>query len=138
VTTDGDVTWLRLGSLPSSDAEWIVWLGAGPAIQVIAILLGLAVVMVARSAWVRAGGLLLALVNGFGMVGYYALSFARGIGGDEQQVAERLGVAPIAIALPFAAAGLIGLVLAFGSSRDRSARVSWALWSSESSRWGCW
>jgi len=113
VTTGGDESWLHLGSLPSSDAEWIVMLGAGPAIQVIAIVVGLIVAGFARSAWLRGGGLVLALVNGFGMTAYYLLSVARGIGGDEQQVADRLGVEPLVVALPFAAAGLVGLGLAF-------------------------
>ena len=113
VTTSGNESWLRLGSLPSSDAEWIVMLGAGPAMQVIAIVVGLIVAAVAQSAWLRGGGLVLALVNGFGMTAYYLLSVARGIGGDEQQIADRLGVEPLVVALPFGAAGLVGLVLAF-------------------------
>ena len=128
VGSNGDVSWLRLGSLPSSDGEWIVMLGAGPTIQLTAILLGLIATTYARSTWARAGGLLLVLVNSFGMVAYYALSAARGIGGDEREIASRLGVEPLAVAVPFAAVSLIGLLLGFARiPRSERLRLGLAL-----------
>jgi len=115
VTTDGDVSWLRLTSLPASDGEWVLFFATALLVQLGAILLGLVVANRATSARLRALGLLLALVNALGMSIYYASSLLRGVGGDEQNIGDYMGVAPTLVAAVFAIAALAGLVLVLRS-----------------------
>lgn len=113
VQSDGSTVWLRMESLPTSDAEWVATIVAGPAIQLVAIAVGLWLARAARSETGRIIGLLLALANAFGMTFYYALSYARGIGGDESFIADKLAVSPMLAALPFALLAVVGLLLGF-------------------------
>lgn len=111
VGSDGDVSWLRLASLPTTDLEWILFHGAGPALQVFAIAIGLALAHRDTDSRLGAFGLLLALVNSIGMGVYYLLSAIRGIGSDETNLAGFLGLSPAAVAAPFALAAIVGIVL---------------------------
>ena len=123
VTPDGDVSWLRLASLPASDAEWILFFVAALLFQLVAIVVGLVIARRAAGARLRALGLLLALVNAIGMCAYYAISALRGIGGDEKNLGDYLGVPATLVAATFAAAALIGLVLVLGELAGRRERV---------------
>lgn len=111
VSTDGDVSWLRLASLPASDAEWVLFFVSALLLQLLAILVGLVIASRATDARVRTLGLLLALVNAVGMCVYYAFGAVRGIGGDEKNLGDYLGVPAALVAAAFAIAALVGLVL---------------------------
>jgi len=117
VTTDGDVSWLRLTSLPASDAEWVLFFVTALLVQLVAIVVGLVVASRATGARTRSLGLLLALVNALGMCIYYGLGFVRGIGGDEKNIGDYLGVPAPLVAASFAIAALLGLVLVLRSLR---------------------
>ena len=123
VTTDGDVAWLRLASLPASDAEWILFFVAALLLQLVAIAVGLVIASRAAGARLRSLGLLLALVNAVGMCAYYALGAVRGIGGDEKNLGDYLGVPATLIAATFAIAALVGLVLVLRSLPGRRERA---------------
>lgn len=113
VQSDGSVAWLRMESLPASDAEWVAMIVAGPAIQLVAIAIGLWLARAARSETGRTIGLLLALANAFGLTFYYAAAYARGISGDEALIGDKVGVSPMLVALPFALLAVAGLALGF-------------------------
>lgn len=123
VAADGDVSWLRLASLPESDAEWIVFLVSALLLQLGAIVVGLVVASRATGTRARTLGLLLALVNAVGMCSYYTFSAVRGIGGDEKNLGDYLGVPAILVAATFGIAALVGLSLVLRSLpgwRERS------------------
>ena len=124
----GGSAWLQTTSLPDSDLEWIVFFAAGPAIQILAIIVGLLIVRVAQKIKLRLFGLLLALVNSFGLGVYYGASFVRQIGGDELLLGKYLNLAPTVVAGVFAALALAGLVLALACLRARKERWRMALY----------
>ncbi len=123
VTADGDESWLRLTSLPATDTEWILFFGAALILQLLAIVVGLVIARRAVGARVRALGLLLALVNALGMCVYYALSAPRGIGGDEANLGDYLGVPATLVAATFAIAALVGLGMVLQALAGRRERV---------------
>ncbi|MCJ7710671.1 MAG: hypothetical protein MUQ32_07535 [Chloroflexi bacterium] len=123
VTTDGDGSWLRLTSLPTTDAEWILFFVAALLFQLLAIVVGRVIARRAVGARVRALGLLLALVNALGMCAYYALGALRGIGGDEANLGDYLGVPATLVAATFAIAALVGLGLVLQALAGRRERV---------------
>ncbi|MGE5550358.1 MAG: hypothetical protein ACM3ZC_07485 [Bacteroidota bacterium] len=109
----GDRGWLRLGSLPDSRTEWVIFIAAGPLLQLAAVILGLMLNSLARRQTTRLFGLLLALINSFGQLMYQVIAPIRGSGGDEYLLAYHLGVPRAVISVFLAAAFAVGLVLAF-------------------------
>ncbi|HSR45063.1 MAG TPA: hypothetical protein VLT15_07520 [Acidimicrobiia bacterium] len=125
VSPTGDVSWLYLGSLPSSDAEWAIMLAAGPLMQVLAVGVGLLMAARAASPRARAFGLLLALVNGLSHGLYQMISSIRGGGSDEALLAEYTGLPWWLFAVVFGAAAAAGFVVAVRMMSGGPARRSW-------------
>lgn len=125
VNPDGETGWLRLNSLPSSNAEWVLFLAAGPLAQILAIAVGLAIAMRARGLISRTFGLMVAQINAFGHFFYQVVSGLRGGGGDETLLGYYLGIPWPIIASFFGAAALLGLVVSFALLPSARIRLKW-------------
>lgn len=108
----GDRGWLRLGSLPASTTEWVIFFAAGPLLQLGAVIVGLMVHSLAKQQISRLFGLLLALINSFGQFMYQIVAPIRGSGGDEYLLAYYLGVPRTAVSAPLAVAFAVGFLWA--------------------------
>jgi hypothetical protein len=121
----GSASWLHLGSLPSSDAEWAIMLVAGPLVQVLAAFVGLVIAVRAVNRTARTVGLLLALVNGLSHSLYQVISSIRGGGSDETLLAEHTGLPWWLFAIVFGVAAAVGFVLAVRMVPGGSTRSRW-------------
>lgn len=122
---DGDQGWLYLDSVPDSDLEWLLFIVAGPIIQLIAIVIGFAVARYGRSAVVRTIAFLVALINAFAGFFYQIVNWLQGIGGDEALIAHYMNVSPQIVSAVFIAAFGIALVIAFRAVKGWKMRVKW-------------
>jgi hypothetical protein len=122
---DGSLSWLRLESLPATDAEWLLFLAAGPLAQVAAMVIGFMIARFSRSAVVRTMGFILALVNAFGGLLYQLVGLLRGGGSDETLIAHYLEVSPVPVSAVLAVAFGIGLVLAARTLATWKMRLQW-------------
>jgi hypothetical protein len=108
----GGSGWLRMESLPGSDAEWAVFFLAGPLFQLIAIGIGLWLARHATTPRLRTIGLLLSLVNGLGLAMYQILSSIGGGGSDEVLLGEYTGAPWLVFSVGFGLAAVAGFIAA--------------------------
>jgi hypothetical protein len=121
---DGTPGWLRLRSAPGSPAEAVLAAAAGPAASLLACLAGLAAARYGPRPRSRQVGLLLALLGSVVMLLYYARSPLRS-GGDEQDIAAALGIAPGAVEAPLALAFAACLALGLRRLGNWRTRLTW-------------
>jgi hypothetical protein len=94
---DGDQGWLHLTSAPETNLEMVLFLIAGPGIQVLAVSLGIFFFYLGKSPYLRIWGYLLTFVNAFGQFFYQGVSLLRRSGGDETLLAYYWDVSPVLI-----------------------------------------
>lgn len=123
---DGDQGWLYLDSPPASDLEWVLFVAAGPLVQLAAVVVGLMLARYGRSSVSRTLGLLLAAVNAFGGFFYQLVSLLRGVGGDEFLLGHYLGLSPVLISAVLGAAFGLGLFIALSVLDTARRRLKWA------------
>lgn len=123
---DGSRSWLRVRSAPTSDAEWLLFLAAGPLAQLAAVAVGYAVARRSASPMTRTLGFLVALVNAFGGLFYQVVRLLRGSGGDELLIGHYLGVSPTVISVALGIGFGIGLVACLRALGTRRQRLTWA------------
>lgn len=123
--TDSSISWLHLGSLPTSDAEWVLFLAAGPLFQLAAVVIGLMVARNGRNPTVQIMGYLLAIVNAFGGFFYQIVGLLRGGGSDEKLIGHYLDISDIGISVVLAIGFGIGLVIALRAVETWKTRLKW-------------
>ncbi|RMF57974.1 MAG: hypothetical protein D6748_09955, partial [Calditrichaeota bacterium] len=99
ITYYGDEGWLRLASLPDNRMQWVLFLAAGLMMTIILAWAGCFVFYRSSSPTLRAAGLILALVNGLGIILFplnYFLS-----SGDTAFIAYYLQVSETLVAVPY-------------------------------------
>jgi len=124
---DGGSGWLHLGSQIGSDTEWLLFIAAGPLVQIVAFVAGLLLARYGRSSTARTLGFLVALVNVFSGFLYQVVNLAKGVGGDEVLLAHYLGTSPVAVAAVLGAIFGLGLVIVFAGLRPWKTRLTWGL-----------
>jgi len=123
---DGRVGWLHMQSPVASDIEWLLFLVAGPLIQLVAIVVGLVIARYGRSSAVRTIGFLVALVNSFSGFLYQVVNLLRGVGGDEALIAHYLNLSPVVVSAALAVAFGVSLVICFRALQSWKMRLTWA------------
>lgn len=123
IDPDGNPVWLRVDTLPTADTEWIVFFLAGPTIQFLAIAVGLYVFHRSTAVSWRRIGLLLVLVNSFGMALTYSVSLLRGASGDEYLSGLLLGIPSVALVLVFLLLSALALAIGLRSSGPARERL---------------
>lgn len=122
---DGSLSWLHLESLPASDTEWVLFLAAGPLIQLAAVVIGLMFARFGRTSTVRTVGFLLALVNAFGGFFYQLVSLLQGGGSDETLIARYLALNPTIVSVVLGVGFGLGLAIAIRALGTRKMRLTW-------------
>jgi hypothetical protein len=123
---DGSLGWLHLESAITSDTEWLLFLAAGPLIQLVAVAAGFMLARFGKSSPVsRTIGFLVALVNSFSGFLYQVVNLLRGVGGDEALIAHYLGLSPVAVSAVLGVAFGLGLVIGFRAVGDWRSRLRW-------------
>jgi hypothetical protein len=122
---DGSRSWLHTRSAPASDAEWLLFLAAGPLFQLAAVGIGFIIARRGRSPAARTIGFLVALVNAFGGFFYQVVGLLRGSGGDEVLIGHYLGISPAIVSALLGIGFGIGLVTAFRALETRRTRLTW-------------
>jgi hypothetical protein len=123
--TDGSVSWLHLESLPASDVEWVLFLAAGPLLQLAAVVTGLVIFRNGRTSTVKTMGFLLAFVNAFGGLFYQLGSLLRGGGSDEKLIGQYLDISHVVISVVMAVCFGIGLVITLQAVEGWKTRLKW-------------
>lgn len=123
---DGRVGWLHLQSPVASDMEWLLFLVAGPLIQLVAVVVGFVIARYGRSSAVRTIGFLVALVNAFSGFLYQVVNLLRDVGGDEALIAHYLDWSPVVVSAALAVAFGVALVIGFGVIQSWKMRLTWA------------
>ncbi len=108
---DGEQGWLHLASAPSSPAEEVSALAAGPLATLLAVIVGLVLMRFSRSSVTQQMGLMLALVGSLSAGAYYWRAPFRGNSGDEYFMAAYLGVPKSVIEIPLGLAFSVCLIL---------------------------
>ena len=124
ITFSGSEGWLRLASSPSSTAEWVLYLGAGLTATVILAWIGCVLLYRDVSPTLRAVGLILALVNGLGVLLFplnYFLS-----SGDTAFIAYYLHISEALVAIPYELLRGGALIAALAALATWRARFRWA------------
>jgi len=122
---DGEQVWLHLATLPGSDVEWVLMLAAGPLAQVVAMLLGFALIYFGEREQAKVIGLLLALINSFGPMVYQSRSMLGRGGGDEYLIAQFLGVPATVVHALFLAVAIVGLAVGMWTLFGWRTRLKW-------------
>lgn len=124
--SDGVTGWLHLGSPIASDLEWLLFLVAGPLIQLVAIVAGLLLARYGRSPTVRTLGFIVAMVNAFSGFLYQVINLLGGVGGDEALIGHYSGWSPLAISAALALAFGLSLAFGFWALETWKMRLTWA------------
>ncbi len=118
---DGEQGWLHLASAPTSTAEEIAMLAAGPLATLLAVIAGLCLSRFGKSPIAQQMGLILALAGSLIFGQYYWRAPFRDNSGDEYFMAAYLGIPKYMIEIPLGLAFLACFILslrALGSWRN--------------------